>query len=156
MRRRLLVTLALAALASGSACGCGERAASARHESDSEHAGSPPADGSTGADGSEAAKASSEGLPEDIPIPEGLRATSVSSDRPGSLVALFTGDLEPADVARTFADGLRREGWTIDDSHAKGADLGLFARKDERLASVVVTRLYGKLHVELGVWSPQE
>jgi len=156
MRRRLLVMLALAALASASACGCGERAASASHDSDSGRPRGPAADGSSGADGSEASKTSSQGLPEDIPIPEGLRATSVSSDRPGSLVALFTGDLEPADVARGFADGLRREGWTIDDSRAKGADLGLFARKNERIASVVVTRLSGRLHVELGVWSPVE
>lgn len=95
------------------------------------------------------------GLPDDIPIPDGLRTTSVSSDEPGSLVVLFTGDLEPDEVARVFAEGLRSHGWSIDESAKKGDDLGLFARKEQRIASVVVTRLSGKLHVELGVWSPR-
>jgi hypothetical protein len=156
MRSRLLVTLALAALASGSACGCGERSVSATRGSDSgsQRTGSP--DGSGDADSPDAPKTSIQGLPDDIPVPEGLRTTSVTSAEPGSVVALFTGDLEPADVARTFADGLRSHGWTIDDSRSQGSDLGLFARKKERIASVVVTRLSGKLHVELGVWAPKE
>jgi hypothetical protein len=95
------------------------------------------------------------GLPDDIPIPEGLHSTSVQSEEPGSVVALFTGDLEPDDVARQFAEGLRRSGWSIDESR-KGDDLGLFAHKQERIASVVVTRLSGRLHVELGVWAPKD
>jgi hypothetical protein len=97
-----------------------------------------------------------ESLPTDVPIPEGLQATSVSSQEPGSLVALFTGDLEPEEVVRVFGEGLRGQGWAIDDSQSKGSDLGLFARKNERIASVVATRLSGKLHVELGLWSPKE
>ena len=36
----------------------------------------------------------------------------------------------------------------------RGIELGLLARKDQRVASVVVTRLSGKLHVELGLWAP--
>jgi hypothetical protein len=156
MRRSLLVTLALAALACGSACGCGERGAAASRSSDSSAPRTDSAGGAGEADRSEAAATTVQGLPDDIPIPEGLRTTSISSDEPGAVVALFTGDLEPGDVARTFADGLRSHGWTIDDSRTQGPDLGLFARKKERIASVVVTRLAGKLHVELGVWSPKE
>ena len=94
-----------------------------------------------------------EGLPEDLPIPDGLKAILVTSDEPGSTTALFTGDLDPDDVAHSFAEGLRKTGWTIDESRG-GSELGLLARKNQRVASVVVTRLSGKLHVELGVWAP--
>jgi hypothetical protein len=153
MRRRLLVTLALAALVSGTACGCGERAATAKRAGDSGETAPPSADG-VGDAAAELPNGGVRGVPDDIPIPEGLRATAISSDEPGSVVALFTGDLEPDDVARVFAEGLRSHGWSIDESGKKGDDLGLFARKQERIASVVVTRLSGKLHVELGVWSP--
>ena len=156
MRRRLCVSLLLAVLSSG-ASGCGDGAANAKHGGDS----SPPATESHGPASGDVppsaapASQSVRGLPDDIPIPEGLRSTSVQSEEPGSVVALFTGDLEPDDVARQFADGLRRSGWSIDESR-KGDDLGLFAHKQERIASVVVTRLSGRLHVELGVWAPKD
>ncbi|HKC51188.1 MAG TPA: hypothetical protein VKF60_10380 [Myxococcota bacterium] len=151
MRRRLLVTLALAALVSGAACGCGERPATAKRAGDS--AETAPGSAS-GAAAEELANGGVQGVPDDIPIPDGLRAISVSSDEPGSLVVVFTGDLEPEAVARVFGEGLRSHGWSIAESGAKGDDLGVFARKQERIVSVVVTRLSGKLHVELGVWSP--
>jgi len=156
MRRRLLVSLALAALVWGTACGCGERAASAKHPGDSGET-PPPSERSAGdASAGDLSNGGVQGVPDDIPIPEGLRATAVTSDEPGSMVALFTGDLEPDDVARVFAEGLRSHGWSIDESGKKGEELGVFARKKERIASVVVTRLSGRLHVELGVWSPKE
>jgi hypothetical protein len=151
MRRRLLVTLALLTLVSGSACGCGERAVSAKRAGESGGEAPRSASGAR----LESGATTVTGIPEDIPIPEGLRTTSVSSEEPGSLVALFTGELEPDDVARGFADGLRTRGWSIDQSRRKGDELGVFARKEQRIASVVVTRLSGKLHVELGVWSPR-
>ena len=150
--RRLLVSLALAALAFGSACGCSDRTQSATRGGDSvapaaesADAVSPPAEANP-----------LSGLPEDIPIPDGLRAMSVTSEEPGSFVALFTGDLEPDAVARVFAVGLRDQGWSIRESGSAGGELGVFAKKEQRIASVVVTRLSGKLHVELGVWSPKE
>jgi hypothetical protein len=159
MRWRLLVTLALAALVSGTACGCGERAASAGRGGDSSGAGSAAAESAVSHPPESGAEEPSsnvaDGLPDDIPIPDGLRATSVSSEEPGSLVALFTGDLEPEEVARTFAEGLRKQGWSTAESQ-RGDEKGVFARKKERIASLVVTRLSGKLHVELGVWSPRE
>jgi hypothetical protein len=149
----LLVSLALAALVTGSACGCGERAPVGPKSDSTGGAASPNGD----APASDAPSAQLAGFPADIPIPEGLRATSVTSAEPGSLVALFTGDLEPDAVARGFEDGLRKQGWSIDESRHGEADgdLGLFARKQQRIASVVVTRLSGKLHVELGVWEPR-
>jgi len=151
--RRLLVSLALSALAFSSACGCGDRSQSAKRGADSV---TPAAQSADGAAAAAETSASALGVPEDIPIPEGLRPTSVTSEEPGSLVALFTGDLEPDDVARGFADGLRDQGWAINESGRKGGELGVFARKKQRIASVVVTRLSGKLHVELGVWAPRE
>jgi hypothetical protein len=154
MRRRLLVTLALAALVSTSACGCGQRTASATRAGDSPAA--EPASANGVADDPQAPPLALGGLPEDIPIPDGLHATSVESGEPGSLVAVFTGDLDPDDATRLFADGLRGQGWSIDDSRTRGAELGLIASKKQRIASVVITRLSGKLHVELGVWAPRE
>lgn len=156
MHRPLLVSLALAALVSGSACGCGDRAARPESPGDSSAAEPVSPNGVRDPVSLDFAGPDLRRLPADIPIPDGLRATSVSSTEPGSLVALFTGDAEPDEVARGFADGLRKEGWSIDESHKRGDDLGLFARKQQRIASVVVTRLSGKLHVELGVWSPRE
>ncbi|MFI5315210.1 MAG: hypothetical protein ACHQ6T_05895 [Myxococcota bacterium] len=156
MRRRLLVTLALAALVSASACGCGERTASANRAGDSAPADASPLPASA-TDGDGALPPAALGsLPADIPIPDGLHPTSVESAEPGSLVAIFTGELEPDDAARLFAEGLRGQGWSIDDSRTRGDDLGLFASKKQRIASVVITRLSGKLHVELGVWTPRE
>ena len=133
------------------ACGRGERAAEAPLAAlPAVPAADPGSDG--GATPGPADPA--ERLPDDIPVPNGLRSMSVTSIEPGSLVVLLTGELEPEDVARGFADGLRRSGWSIDESRSTGSELGLLARKDQRMASVVVTRLAGRLHVELGVWSP--
>lgn len=153
MRQRLLFALALAALGCGVACSCGERGVPANRAGDSGTEAAARGAGSAAA--AELPANAVRGLPDDIPIPEGLRTTSVSSEEAGSLVALFTGELEPEEVARVFAEGLRQRGWQIDESHRTGDDLGLFARKEQRIASVVVTRLSGKLHVELGVWSPR-
>src|SRR5262249_20950708 len=146
----LLVVLALAAWVSGVVCGCGERLPAGSHPSDS------PEGKSVG--GAAAAEVGPTGkrdeLPDDIPIPVGLLSVSVNSEEPGSLVALFTGDADPDAVAREFTDGLRTSGWAIDESHSRGDERGVFAHKEQRIASVVVTRLSGKLHVELGVWAP--
>ncbi len=149
--RRLLLSLALTALVFGSACGCSDRSQNAKRSGDSVAPAAESADAAAAAETSQVVS----GLPDDIPIPDGLRTTSVTSDEPGSLVALFTGDLEPDQVARVFADGLKKQGWAIDQSGRPGGELGVFARKQQRIASVVVTRLSGKLHVELGVWSPR-
>jgi hypothetical protein len=152
--RPLLRWLACAALALGPACGRTERAPEAPLAAlppapdsglDSDHDGAVPADDTK----------KEERVPDDIPIPTGLRSLSVTSMEPGSLVALYTGELEPEEVAKGFADGLKRTGWSIDESRSTGSDLGLLARKDQRMASVVVTRLSGRLHVELGVWAPR-
>ena len=155
MGRRVLRWLALAALSYGVACGRGDRRVEAPLAS-LPAAGAPvgvPASVSGGP-----RQPTLEGVPDDIPVdipvPAGLHPTSISSTEPGSLVALFTGDLDPEDVARQFGDTLRGAGWMIDQSRSTGTDLGLLAHKDQRMASVVVTRLDGKLHVELGVWSP--
>jgi hypothetical protein len=137
------------ALGLGSACGQkdGTAAASQQAESAAQAAAHPTAPVG------DVPALTAEGLPEDLPIPDGLKAILVSSDEPGSTTALFTGDLDPDDVARSFAEGLRKTGWSIDESRG-GSELGLLARKDQRVASVVVTRLSGKLHVELGLWAP--
>jgi hypothetical protein len=90
-------------------------------------------------------------FPRDIPIPEGLEAQSVQSEHAGSYVALFSGDIAPEDVYRFFSERLVAEGWTIDKAHGSGPEYGLFASKDDRITSVICTRIDGKLHVELGV-----
>jgi hypothetical protein len=91
-------------------------------------------------------------FPRDIPIPEGLVAKSVQSEHAGSYVALFSGELEPDAVHRFFSERLADEGWTIDKSKGVGPEFGIFAEKDERIATVIATRIDGKLHVELGVF----
>jgi hypothetical protein len=150
MRPRLLVVLALAAWVSGVVCGCGEQPPARSHASDSQEG--KPGGGAAAAEVTEADR--SEDLPDDIPIPDGLHSVTVTSEAPGSLVALFTGDADPEAVASQFAEGLRKSGWAIDESHSRGEERGVFAHKEQRIASVVVTRLSGKLHVELGVWAP--
>jgi hypothetical protein len=146
----LLVALALGALGLASACGRSDGTAAASQ---------PPADGAIPDPLAEAAAEhpalAPSGIPEDVPIPDGLKPVSVTSQDPGATTALFTGDLEPDDVAKSFAEGLRNSGWSIDESRG-GAELGLLARKNQRVTSVVVTRLSGKLHVELGVWAPPQ
>jgi hypothetical protein len=91
-------------------------------------------------------------FPHDIPIPAGLVAQSVQSEHAGSYVALFTGEREPDVVYRDFEERLTAEGWTIDKARAGGPEYGLFAQKQDRLATVIATRIDGKLHVELGVY----
>jgi hypothetical protein len=91
-------------------------------------------------------------FPRDIPIPEGLVAQSVLSEHAGSYVALFTGELDPDSVHLFFAKRLAEEGWTIDKTRGNGPEYGLFAQKDQRITTVIATRLEGKLHVELGVY----
>jgi hypothetical protein len=151
MRRCAFRSLAFAALMFGSACGHGDSAASPPPPP-------APAAASTAANLDEAAASvrpsPADGVPDDIPIPTGLRSTSVTSPSPGALVVLLTGDLDPEAVATDFAEGLKRSGWSIDQSRTTGSDLGLLAHKEQRMASVVVTRLSGRLHVELGVWAP--
>ncbi|HTO08038.1 MAG TPA: hypothetical protein VMR86_13400 [Myxococcota bacterium] len=151
MRPRLLVTLALAAWVTAVVCGCGERQPAGSHPSESADVTGPG-----GAAAAEIAdtKSPADDLPDDIPIPDGLHSVSVSSEEPGSLVALFTGEVDPDVVVRDFSEGLRTRGWAIDDSHSRGDERGVFAHKEQRIASVIVTRLSGKLHVELGVWAP--
>jgi len=150
MRPRALATLALAAWVTGSVCGCSERNPAASHAA---AAAEPAPIG--GAAAAEVPPERPSDLPDDIPIPDGLHSVTVSSEQPGSLVALFTGDLDPDAVVRDFAEGLKTQGWAIDESHARGEEYGVFAHKQQRIASIVVTRLSGKLHVELGVWAPQ-
>ena len=150
VRPGLLVALALVALGLASACGRSEGTAAASQPSAT---GTDPAVDPLPEAAADLPALAPTGLPEDLPIPDGLKAVSVTSDEPGSTIALFTGDLDPDDVARSFAEGLRNSGWSIDESRT-GAELGLLARKKQRVTSVVVTRLSGKLHVELGVWAP--
>lgn len=149
MRPRLLVVLALAAWVTAVVCGCGERPAGS-HPSESQEANS--AGGAAAAEVGPTGR--SDDLPDDIPIPDGLLSVSVTSEEPGSLVALFTGEADPDAVTRQFTEGLRMSGWAIDESHSRGDERGVFAHKEQRIASVVVTRLSGRLHVELGVWAP--
>ena len=91
-------------------------------------------------------------FPRDIPIPTGLVAQSVQSEHAGSYMALFTGDLDPDSVHRTFEQQLVAQGWTIDKTRGDGPEYGLFAEKGDRIATVIATRIDGKLHVELGVY----
>jgi len=152
MRARSTVTLVLAAGFAALLCGCGERPHGANHSPDAH----PAVEGGVAVPGQvDVAAGRPQGLPDDIPIPDGLHATSVNELQPGSMVAVLTGERDPDEVARSFADSMREQGWAIDESRAHGNDLGLFAHKNERIASVVVTRLDGKLHVELGVWAPE-
>jgi hypothetical protein len=144
MRQRLVFVLALCALGSTLACG-GERRRAGVASADT-LAAYPVAAGAA-ADSARVALP----LPADVAIPEGLRATSVSTQQVGAVVALFTGDLAPDEVATSFESSLRAQGWTIDSSREGGPELGLLARKQGRIATVVATRLSGKLHVELGL-----
>jgi hypothetical protein len=148
MHRRFSLAVALCALGSAFACG-GDRRAAGVSAADTQAA--YPSGLENAADGSVPAVV----LPPDIAIPEGLRATSVSTQQPGAVIALFTGDLAPDEVAVGFESSLRAQGWTIDSAREGGSEVGLLARKQGRIATVVATRLSGKLHVELGVFAPQ-
>jgi hypothetical protein len=152
MHARLVTILALAALISSTACGRSERGEidTALPAPEVSAEGSPPANGEAGpsAERHDALPAS---FPHDIEIPVGLIAKSVESEHAGSYVAIFTGDLEPEAVYRFFSEHLVAKGWIIDKAQGAGTELGLLARKGDRIASVISTRIDGNLHVELGV-----
>ena len=152
MHARLVTVLALAALISSTACGRNER-----EEADAElpvrdvaAEASPPQNGVEvpAAERHDALPAS---FPHDIKIPQGLIAKSVESEHAGSYVAIFTGDLDPEAVYKFFFEHLVAEGWTIDKALGAGPELGIFASKGDRIATVICTRIEGRLHVELGI-----
>lgn len=152
MHARLVTILALAALISSTACGQSERDATdvqipAR---DVAAEAEPPHNGVAGpnAERHDALPAS---FPQDIKLPAGLIAKSVVSENAGSYVAIFTGDLDPEVVYAFFNEHLLAEGWKIDKALGVGPELGIFANKGDRIATVICTRLDGRLHVELGV-----
>ena len=155
MVARLVRALPLALLALASAC---ERSAPAVGQAQAAPAPEPlplaedgPPPDPVGLEAEEVALLPAS-FPRDIPLPEGLVPQSVQSEHAGSYVALFTGELEPEVVYEFFAKRLAAEGWTIDKSRGAGPEYGLFAQKDQRIATVIATRLDGKLHVELGVY----
>jgi len=152
MHPRLIRALALAALFSWTACGRSEHAPVdvASQVSPVAADASPPPNGVAPAV-AEPERALPASFPRDIQIPEGLSAKSLQSDHAGSYIALFTGDLEPEAVYRYFSEHLVAEGWTIDMAHGAGPEFRLLASKDDRIASVISTRIDGRLHVELGV-----
>jgi hypothetical protein len=152
MHARLVSILALAALLASTACGQGERA-SAGVEPDVRDVAaeaSPPQNG-VEAPSAERHDALPASFPQDIKLPAGLVAKSVDSANAGSYVALFTGDLDPEVVYAFFSEHLVAEGWRIDKAQGAGEELGIFASKGERIATVICTRIDGRLHVELGV-----
>jgi len=153
MSARLVRALLLALLVAAGACKRSEAPAAAPPPVD---AAAAPAEGAPVSPNGDGPAAPSGVLPatfpRDIPIPEGLVTRSVQSERPGSYVALFTGDLEPDAVHELFEKLLLEEGWTIDRSRGAGPEYGLFAEKDDRITTVIATRIDGKLHVELGVY----
>lgn len=153
MVARLVRALPLALLVAVSACKRSETAAVALPvpglvQPAAASGGGPPSPNGDG----EAVGLMPTSFPRDIPIPDGLVAKSVQSEHAGSYVALFTGDLEPDTVHERFERLLVAEGWTIDRSRGAGPEYGLFAEKDDRIATVIATRIEGKLHVELGVY----
>lgn len=155
MHARLIRPLALAALVAWTACGRSENAP-VEPDGNAVAAEAPPAPAASQNGVAVAAPARQGALPasfpRDIPIPEGLTAKSVQSEHAGSYIALFTGDLEPEAVYRFFSEHLAAEGWSIDKAHGAGPEYGIFARKEERIATVISTRIDGRLHVELGVY----
>lgn len=156
MHARLIRPLALAALIALAACGRSDEAKTAAQAAPA----GDPATASSGSSASPNGVAAGEpdlsgvlpaSFPRDIPIPEGLQAKSVQSEHAGSYIALFGGDLSPEDVYRFFSERLVAEGWTIDKANGSGPEYGLFASKDDRITTVICTRVDGRLHVELGV-----
>jgi hypothetical protein len=155
MHARLVTILALAALISSTACGQSERAPSDASPAppgakDVAAEASPPQNGveQPAAERHDALPAS---FPHDIEIPQGLVAKSVESEHAGSYVAIFTGDMDPDTVYKFFSEHLAADGWMIDKALGVGPELGIFASKGDRLATVICTRIDGRLHVELGV-----
>lgn len=154
MHARLIRHLALAALIALAACGRSEDAPPVTDEANAEAAARTAAGASpngVGAGEPDRPGALPASFPRDIPIAEGLRLETIRSEHAGSYVALFGGDLVPEDVYRFFSERLVAEGWTIDKARGSGPEYGLFASKDERITSVICTRIDGKLHVELAV-----
>jgi hypothetical protein len=152
MHARLVAILALATLISSTACGQSEREQVDAEPLASEvSAGLPPPPNGVAAPPAERHDALPASFPHDIPIPGGLIAKTVESEHAGSYLAIFTGDLEPDAVYEFFSEHLVAKGWTIDKARGAGSELGLFARKGDRIATVISTRIDGKLHVELGV-----
>ncbi len=152
MHARLVTILALAALISSTACGQSERdqVGAGLPVRDGAAEASPPPNG-VGGPPAERHDALPASFPHDIEIPAGLIAKTVESEHAGSYVAIFTGDLDPEAVYAFFSEHLVAEGWTIDKAQGAGSELGIFARKGERIATVICTRIDGRLHVELGV-----
>jgi hypothetical protein len=152
MHARLVTVLALAALISSTACGQSEREPTDVQVPGSDVAAEagPPHNGVEvpNAERHDALPAS---FPQDIKLPAGLIAKSVESENAGSYVAIFTGDLEPEVVYEFFNEHLLAEGWQIDKALGVGPELGIFASKGSRIATVICTRIDGRLHVELGV-----
>ncbi len=152
MHARLVTKLALAVLISSTACGQNEREPNdaERPVRDVAAEASPPPNGveRPSAERNDALPAS---FPQDIKIPAGLVAKTVDSENAGSYVAIFTGDLDPEVVYEFFSEHLLAEGWQIDKAQGAGPELGIFARKGSRIATVIATRIDGRLHVELGV-----
>jgi predicted small lipoprotein YifL len=156
MHARLIRPLALAALIALAACGRSDEAKTALETDPATPAGTATPDASASPNGVASGEPDRSGVlpasfPRDIPIPDGLRASSVQSEHAGSYVALFGGDLSPEDVYRFFSERLVAEGWTIDKANGAGPEYGLFASKDDRITTVICTRIDGRLHVELGV-----
>jgi hypothetical protein len=153
MHARLVRILALAALVPLLGCGSDERARSGSPAGAGDVAAEPtPKPNGVGGPGSEHHASLPAAFPRDIPIPDGLVAKSVDSEHAGSYVAIFTGDLDPEAVYEFFSARLVAEGWTIDKALGAGPELGIFASKGPRIATVICTRIDGRLHVELGVF----
>jgi hypothetical protein len=152
MHARLVTILALATLISSTACGRNEREPNdvEGHARDVAAEAPAPPNGVElpSAERNDALPAS---FPQDIKIPAGLIAKTVESQNAGSYVAIFTGDLDPEVVYGFFSEHLLAEGWRIDKAQGAGPELGIFARKGDRIATVIATRIDGRLHVELGV-----
>jgi hypothetical protein len=157
MHARLIRVLALAALVSWTACGRSENAPAVAGASAAPADTASPTGASASLKGVDGAASGRHGglpasFPRDILIPDGLVAKTVQSEHAGSYIALFTGDLEPEAVYQYFSEHLAAEGWSIDKAHGAGPEYGIFARKDERITTVISTRIDGQLHVELGVY----
>ncbi len=154
MHARLSRPLALAALIALAACGRSEDAPAVPEAGRAPVAAQPEAGASPNGVASgepDRPGALPASFPRDIPIAEGLQLETMRSEHAGSYVALFGGDLAPEEVYRFFSERLVAEGWTIDKARGSGPEYGLFASKDERITTVIATRIDGRLHVELAV-----
>ena len=152
MHARLVIMLALATLLWTPACGSDERVVADPANGGLDVAAEPsPPENGVETPAAERHDALPTSFPRDIKIPAGLIAISVNSENAGSYVALFTGSLDPEVVYAFFSEHLTAEGWRIDKALGAGKELGIFASKGSRIATVIATRIDGRLHVELGV-----